>query len=53
MIEGIQSMANATGAALKTSSNSCSSLAGCAVESVRSKIRVVALRSVAVPIATH
>ena len=37
-LEGIQSMANATGAILKTSSNSCSSLSGCAVENIGERV---------------
>ena len=41
-VEGIQSMANATGAVLKTSSHSCSSLDGCPVEAAADAAKIAA-----------
>jgi beta-glucosidase-like glycosyl hydrolase len=50
VVEGVRSMANATGAALKISSRSCSSLHGCAVESAADAAKLAATADLVVAV---
>jgi hypothetical protein len=50
VVAGIQSIANATGAVLKTSSRSCSSLSGCAVEDVAEAAQLAAAADLVVAV---